>query len=305
MLATSEKRRFLGELDNVYKTFGNKAAVDGLDLNVSPGELIALLGPNGAGKTTAISIMLGLQQPDAGSARLFGLPPSNIEARRGIGLMLQEEELASELKVRELIDSVTSYYPDPYTPDEVMKLTRTTALADRRYGKLSGGQKRLVQFALAICGRPKLMFLDEPTTGLDIDAREILWTTIREFVARGTAVILTTHYLEEAEALADRVVVLMGGRSVASGTLEHIRSFVNRKRISCKTTLDIEQIKSWPGVVDAALDDAGRLQLTVDEAEAEAVARRLLVTDLAVRDVEIHRAGLNEAFRKITQEVAQ
>jgi ABC-2 type transport system ATP-binding protein len=305
MLATSESRRFLGELESVYKSFGDKSAVDGLDLNVGPGELLALLGPNGAGKTTAIGMLLGLQKPDGGSVRLFGLAPSNIEARRGIGVMLQEEELASELKVRELIDSVTSYYPDPYTVDEVLKLTDTTALADRRYGKLSGGQKRLVQFALAICGRPKLMFLDEPTTGLDIDARETLWKTIREFVARGTSVILTTHYLEEAEALADRVVVLVGGRSVASGTLEHIRSFVNRKRISCRTTLDIGEIKTWPGVTDTELDDSGRAHVTVDDAEAETVARRLFVTDLRLREVEIHRAGLNEAFRKITQEVTQ
>jgi ABC-2 type transport system ATP-binding protein len=305
MLAHTEKSPFLGELDNVYKSFAGKTAVDGLDLEVSRGELIALLGPNGAGKTTAISMLLGLQKPDAGTVRLFGRSPSEIEARRGIGVMLQEEALPGELRVRELIDFVAAYYPDPYTTEEVLKLTGTTALGGRMYGKLSGGQKRLVQFALAICGRPKLLFLDEPTTGLDIDARETLWKIIRGFVARGTAVILTTHYLEEAEALADRIVVLTAGRVVASGTLEHIRSFASRKRISCKTALDLEQIKTWPGVVDGTVDAEGRLNLTVEEADAEGIAGRLLTSQPPARELEINRAGLNEAFRKITQEVTQ
>lgn len=300
MLAVSERNEFLGELENVYKCYGAQTAVDGLDLSVSPGELLALLGPNGAGKTTSISMLLGLQQPDTGSVSLFGQSPHNIEARRGIGVMLQEESLAPELKVRELLDLVAAYYPDPYAPEEVMDLTRTTALADRPYAKLSGGQKRLVHFALAICGRPKLLFLDEPTTGLDIEARETLWLTIREFVGRGTAVVLTTHYLEEAEALADRVVVLAAGRAVASGTVEHLRSFVNRKRISCSTRLDLEQIKKWSNVIDTELDNAGRLHLTVSDAED--VARRLLAGDPALRDMEISRAGLSDAFRHITKE---
>jgi ABC-2 type transport system ATP-binding protein len=303
MLASAQRYPFLGQLDNVYKSYGTTIAVDGLSLTVSAGELIALLGPNGAGKTTAISLLLGLQRSDAGDVRLFGRSPHDIEARRGIGVMLQEEALIPELKVRELIESIAAYYPDPYTPEEVMALTHTSALAARRYSKLSGGQKRLVQFALAMCGRPKLLFLDEPTTGLDIQAREVLWATIREFVARGTAVILTTHYLEEAEALADRVVVMMSGRAVASGTVEHMRSYVNRKRISCSTRLDIELIKAWPEVVDAALAADGRLDLTVSDAEA--VARRLLITDAGVSGLEIHRAGLNEAFRKLTKETEQ
>lgn len=302
MLATAQGSPFLGELENVYKSYGTTTAVDGLSLTVSPGELIALLGPNGAGKTTAISMLLGLQRSDAGNARLFGRSPYDIEARRGVGVMLQEEALIPELKVRELIESIAAYYPDPYTADEVMALTHTTAFADRRYAKLSGGQKRLVQFALAMCGRPRLLFLDEPTTGLDIDARESLWATIREFVARGTAVVLTTHYLEEAEALADRVVVLMAGRAVASGTVEHMRSYVNRKRIVCSTSTDAALIKTWPGVVDATSTSDGRLELTVSDAEA--VALRLLSAG-QVRGLEIHRAGLNEAFRKLTKETVQ
>jgi ABC-2 type transport system ATP-binding protein len=303
MLATASSNRFLGELDNVYKRYGDKSAVDGLSFSICAGELVALLGPNGAGKTTTISLLLGLQQPDAGTVTLFGEPPQNVEARRNIGVMLQEEALIKELKVKELIELVTAYYPDPYTTEEVLKLSNTAGLANQKYGGLSGGQKRLVQFALALCGKPKLIFLDEPTTGLDIDARETLWLTIRDMVARGTAVILTTHYLEEAEALADRVVVLAAGRAVASGTVDDLRKIVNRRRISCTTSLDIDLIKSWPGVLDVERDSTGRLHLTISDADA--IARRLMVADEHVRDVEIHRAGLNEAFRELTKELEQ
>jgi ABC-2 type transport system ATP-binding protein len=295
--------RYLAQLENVYKSYGGKTVVEGLNLTVRPGELMALLGPNGAGKTTTISMLLGLQRPDAGSVRLCGRSPDDIEARRGIGVMLQEAALANELRLTELLESVAAYYPDPYTVAEAIELTGTSAIAHRPYGKLSGGQKRLAQFALAICGRPQLLFLDEPTTGLDIDKRETLWTLVRELVSRGTAVILTTHYLEEAEALADRVVVMTNGRTVASGTVEHIRGFVSCRRVSCITSVDIAQIKSWPEVLDSELDARGRLHLTTSDADT--VARRLLAVDPLVRDLEVHRAGLNEAFREITKETVQ
>lgn len=303
MLNIPASDRYLAQLENVYKSYGGKTAVEGLNLTVQPGELMALLGPNGAGKTTTISMLLGLQRPDAGSVRLCGRSPDDIEARRGIGVMLQEAALAKELTLTELLESVAAYYPDPYTTEEVIELSGTRAIAHRTYAKLSGGQKRLAQFALAICGRPKLLFLDEPTTGLDIDAREKLWTTVRGLVARGTAVILTTHYLEEAEALADRVVVIASGRTVASGTVEHIRSFVSCRRVSCSTSINIEQIKSWPEVLGTELDARGRLHLTTSDADA--VTRRLLAVDPQVRDLEVHRAGLNEAFREITKETLQ
>jgi len=230
----------LAELRGVTKRFGKICALDGLDLDVRPGELLALLGPNGAGKTTAISILLGLQRPDSGVARLFD--------RRQVGVMMQEAGLALELRVHEHIRLVSSYYPAPLPTDEVMEITHTKALANRPYGKLSGGQKRLTQFAMAICGRPKLLFLDEPTAGLDVQARQMQWDTLRELVRAGTAIMLTTHYLEEAEALADRVAVLAKGRMLASGTVGEIRAVVGRKRISCATTLPAEQVGSWPCV---------------------------------------------------------
>ena len=285
----------------VSKRFGKVVALDGVDLEVERGELLALLGPNGASKTTSISLMLGLQRPDVGSVRLFGESPERIETRRMIGVMMQEAALASELRVCEQIDLITRYYPDPLTPEAVMEMTGTTALARRPYGKLSPGQKRQVQFGIAICGRPKLLFLDEPTVGLDIQSREMVWETLRELVNDGASIVLTTHYLEEAEALADRVVVLSQGRKIAAGTVSDMRSLVVRKRVRCRTALRLEQVKLWPDVQSASSDHTG-LQITTTNAEN--VVRRLLDADEDLQDLEVERAGLAEAFTELTAEVA-
>jgi len=281
----------LAELQGVTKRFGKINALDRLDLQVRPGELLALLGPNGAGKTTAISILLGLQRPDSGVAR-----PSD---RRQVGVMMQEVALAPELRVREHIDLVASYYPAPLSVAAVMELTHTTAIANRPYGKLSGGQKRQAQFAFAICGRPHLLYLDEPTVGLDVQARQMLWDTLAYLVRSGTAIVLTTHYLEEAEALADRVAVLAKGRLVASGTVSEIRAVVGRKQISCATTLAADEVASWPGVGNVTRD---RLQLRITAGNAEDVVRRLLAADQHLQELEVRRAGLAEAFTELTHE---
>jgi ABC-type multidrug transport system ATPase subunit len=283
----------LAELRGVSKRFGKICALDMLDLQVRPGEFLALLGPNGAGKTTAISILLGLQRPDSGVARLCD--------RRDVGVMMQEVGLAAELRVHEHIRLVASYYPAPLPPEAVMEMTHTTALAHRPYGKLSGGQKRLAQFAMAICGRPKLLFLDEPTAGLDVQARQMQWDTLRELVRAGTAIVLTTHYLEEAEALADRVAVLSKGRLMASGTVGEIRAVVGRRRISCATTLPAEQVGSWPGVDRV---DRDREHLHITAGNAEDVVRRLLAEDAQLQELEVRRAGLAEAFTELIQEAA-
>jgi ABC-2 type transport system ATP-binding protein len=290
---------FLAELSGAKKKFGNTVALDGLDLQVRTGELFAVLGPNGAGKTTAISLLLGLQHPDAGTVLLFGKSPHLVETRRQIGVMMQEVSLAPELRVREQIDLVASYYPAPLTPDAAMEITNTTPLADRPYGKLSGGQKRQVQFAMAIVGRPKLLFLDEPTVGLDVQARELMWVTLRKLVNNGASIVLTTHYLEEAEALADRVAVLAKGRVIASGTVNEMRALVVRKRINCSTTLSVEEVAAWPGVETATADNQ-RLLITVSNAES--VLRWLLAADQNLREVEVRSAGLAEAFVELTQE---
>lgn len=296
------KNEPLAELSAVTKRFGKITALDGLDLQVRPGELLAVLGPNGAGKSTAISLLLGLQQPDAGSAQLFGRSPFDITTRRQIGVMMQEVALAPELRVREHIDLVGSYYPDALSPAAAIEMTQIAALANRPYGKLSSGQKRQVQFAMALCGRPKLLFLDEPTVGLDLKSRERMWQMLLDLVRNGASIVLTTHYLEEAEALADRVVVLAKGKAIASGTVREMRAVVGHKRITCSTVLSAELISSWSGV-QKVVCERGRLQITASNAET--VVKRLVAADADFQDLEVHSAGLAEAFTELTQETPQ
>ena len=260
-----------------------------------------MLGPNGAGKTTAIALMLGLQIPDKGEVRLFDRSPHDLAARRGVGVMMQEVALPDALRVSELISMTSAYYPDPRPLAETIALAGVEKIAARPYAKLSGGQKRQVQFALAICGRPRLLFLDEPTTGLDVTARETMWATLRTVVAAGTSIVLTTHYIEEAEALADRVVVIAKGRQVAEGTVAEMRALVIRKRIDCVTALDASVIAAWPEVTSAVASQDGRVSITTTDAEA--TVRRLLA-DPALADLEVRRAGLSEAFTELTQEPA-
>ncbi len=297
----SDRSDPLAELAGVHKRYGQAVALAGLSLEVRRGELLALLGPNGAGKSTAIALWLGLTQPDSGSVRLFGRSPLEVEGRRGVGVMMQEAGLTPELRVRELIDLAASYYPSALPVKDVLALTRTEGIAARRYGKLSGGQKRQAQFALAVCGRPRLLFLDEPTVSLDVQAREAMWRTIRDLVASGCAVVLTTHYLEEAQMLADRVAVLARGRLIASGTVDEIRSVVGRKQIRCSTSVEIAEVRRWPSVIDAATD--GR-RMDITASDAEVVVRRLLAADLHLRDLEIRHAGLSEAFAELTRAAA-
>jgi ABC-type multidrug transport system ATPase subunit len=184
---------------------------------------------------------------------------------------------------------------------ETLELTHTTELAERRYSKLSAGQKRQAQFAMAVVGRPKLLFLDEPTVGLDVQARETMWRAIRDLIARGSSIVLTTHYLEEAEALADRVVVLAKGRVIASGSVEQIRSVVSRTQISCASALSAADVSRWPGVLGASRE-AQKLSITA--VDAESVVRRLLAADQGVRQLEVRQAALADAFTELTKEAA-
>ena len=291
----------MARLTGVHKRYGGTVALAGLDLEVRRGELLAVLGPNGAGKSTAIALWLGLLEPDQGTARLLDRSPLDIDGRRHVGVMMQDVALTPELRVRELIAQTATYYPAPLSVAATLAMTRLDALADRPYGKLSGGQKRLVQFALAVCGAPPLLFLDEPTVGLDVEARETIWRTIRALIAGGCSVVLTTHYLEEAEALADRVAVLAGGRLIASGTVADIRSLVARKQITCTSTISEDAVRSWPDIL-AVSRDGDRLAMTV--VDAENVVRRLLAADAGLRDLEIRQAGLAEAFTLLTKEAA-
>jgi ABC-2 type transport system ATP-binding protein len=288
-------------LRGASKRYGKLQALDNVCLEVRRGQVLALLGPNGAGKTTAISLLLGLLDTDAGEARLFGETPKNLSARRRIGAMLQTTAVPDTLLVGELIALFRSYYPQPRTVADIAQLAGVGELLKRRYGKLSGGQQRRVQFALAIAGRAEILFLDEPTTGLDIDARSTMWKTIRTLVAEGCAIVLTTHYLEEAEALADRVAVLAHGRIVAEGSVAQIRARVGQRRIRCITELDAAAIAGWPDV-RSAVREGERMEIVTDAAES--VVRRLLDQDGQLHELEIQRAGLAEAFVEITREAA-
>lgn len=291
--------RALASLRNARKAYGKVVALDGIDLDLRRGEVLALLGANGAGKTTAIGLLLGLLHADAGEVQLFGQSPRVLAARQRIGVMLQSAGIVDNNTVAELLDLTRSYYPRPRSVADCVAMAGLGDLLDRRYGRLSGGQQRRVQFALAICGDPELLFLDEPTTGLDIEARQGLWRAIGELVARGCAVLLTTHYLEEAEALAQRVIVLNRGRVVAAGTMHAIRAHVSQRRIRCLSALDAAQVAAWPGVRSVQRNDA-RLEIVTDAVEG--VVRRLLAEDAALSELEVQRAGLSDAFIELTRD---
>lgn len=291
----------VASLRSVSRRYGALEALSSVDLQLKRGELLALLGPNGAGKSTAISLWLGLQDADAGTVTLLGGSPQDIERRQGLGVMMQDVELPKDLKVHELVALSCSYYPQPLTVQQTLERAGIVALADRPYGQLSGGQKRQVQFALALCGRPQLLFLDEPTVGLDLQAREAMWAHIRTLLREGCSILLTTHYLEEAEALATRVAVLAKGRVIAQGSVGEMRALVSRRHIRCATTLPGVEVRRWPGVLDVSGDHD---QLAIVAIDAESVVRRLLAADPQLSRLEVKQAGLNDAFHELTREAA-
>jgi ABC-2 type transport system ATP-binding protein len=290
------------ELRQASKEYGGRGgtrvtALDRLDFAVQPGEVVALLGPNGAGKTTAVQLLLGLARPTSGEARLFGRDPQDAAARVRVGAMLQVSKVPETLKVKEHVELIGSYYPRPLPASEVIALAGLSGLEERPFGKLSGGQKQRVLFALALCGDPDLLFLDEPTTGLDVEARRGLWSAIRELVRRGRTVLLTTHYLEEADALASRIVVLGRGRLVAEGTPAEIKARALGRRIRCSTRLPVEELLRIPGVASARREGSSA-ELSVSRAEG--VVGELLKRDPDLSDLEVHGAGLEEAFLALT-----
>ena len=289
------------ELQAVTKRYGEIQALRGVDLLIEPGQLVALLGPNGAGKTTAVKVLLGLASPSSGSASVFGQDPRHRSARVRIGAMLQVARVPESLRVREHIELFSSYYPAPQPLPDIVQAAGLAGLEDRLFGQLSGGPRQRVLFALAICGNPDLLFLDEPTAGLDVEARRILWDHIRGFVARGGSVLLTTHYLEEADALADRIVVINAGRIAAEGTPSEIKARTAGKKVLCRTRLDAAAVREIAGVSEVTGTTSGNQQrIEILTSAPEPVLKELLLRDPSLSDLEITSSGLEEAFMAIT-----
>jgi ABC-2 type transport system ATP-binding protein len=288
----------VARLQGVSKFYGSVKALSDVDLSVCPGELLAVLGPNGAGKTTALRLLLGLSKPSRGTARVFERDPVDSDARVRIGAMLQVAKVPETLRVKEHIRLFSSYYPKPLLLSEVLAAAGLEEIKNRFFGELSGGQKQRVLFALAICGDPDLVFLDEPTVGLDVEARRLLWAEIRSLLARGKSVLLTTHYLQEADELADRVVVIDHGSIIAEGTPGEIKSRAAGRRIRCVTRLSIDWIRGMPGVLDVRRD---REALEIQATEAEPALRELL-KDSTISGIEVTSAGLEDAFLALTRE---
>ena len=287
----------VARLRSVTKRLGGRPVLDRLDLDVRPGEVTALLGPNGAGKTTSVGVLIGRLVADGGTAELFGLHPRRPAARARMGVMLQSAGLPDVLTIEELVRLQSGYFPDPRPVAETIAMAGLTGLERRRAGQLSGGQSRRLQYALAICGRPDLLVLDEPTTGLDHEARRQLWTTVRAEADGGAAVLLTTHYLEEADALADRIVVIEGGRIVADAEPAAIKRQVAGSTIRCRTALGLDALRALPAVRDAEIEGAGR---TLHSADAVATVRALLAADPRVADLTIAAATLEDALAGLT-----
>ena len=291
----------IAALSNVTKRYGAVTALDGLSLTLHRGEVLALLGPNGAGKSTAIRCLLGLIAPTSGTVRVFGQDPQEPAARARIGAMLQVARIPEVLKVREHLDLFRSYYPRPLPMAEIVRIAKLEGIEDREFGKLSGGQKQRVLFGLAIAGDPDLIFLDEPTVGMDIEARRGLWEQIRMLAGRGKTVLLTTHYLEEADALAHRVVVIDKGRIVSQGTPSEIKSQAagaTGRRIRCHTRLSDEFLWALE-TVTAVTRQGGAVTLTATAAES--VLREMLSADATLANLEVSSPALEDAFLELTR----
>lgn len=274
-------------------------AVRGVDLTIMPGEVVALLGPNGAGKSTTIDVLLGLTRPDAGKVGVAGMPPAEAVKQGLVGAMLQIGELLRDLSVRELISMIASVYPNAMTVGEALALAGLQDAADQRTQKLSGGQAQRVRFALAVVSDPDLLVLDEPTVAMDVAARHAFWQAIRAFAARGRTVLFATHYLEEADANADRVVLMARGQVVADGPPGEIKARVGTRTIRATlSAITVDELAGLPGVISAERHGETVILVCGDSDSAA----RSLFTGYDVRGVEISGAGLEDAFLQLTSD---
>ena len=290
------------QLDNVSKRYGDVQALDGVSLEIATGEVVAMLGPNGAGKTTSMSIMLGTRKPTSGRAHLFGLDPRDLKARSRIGVMLQESGVPGMLRVRELVGLFASYYPSPLPVAESISMAGLDEKASSLVKDLSGGQRQRLYLALAICGDPDVLFLDEPTVGMDVEGRRKFLSEIAAFAARGRPVVLTTHYLEEADQLARRVIVIDHGKVIADATPAAIKARVAGKHVAFTTTRPMAEsdLDGLPLTGHQVSDHRVRLLTN----EPEVVLRELFSRGVEITNLEVAGADLEEAFVAMTHQEA-
>jgi ABC-2 type transport system ATP-binding protein len=274
--------------------------VRGVDLHIAPGEVVALLGPNGAGKSTTLDMLLGLTVPDAGTVSIFGMTSSQAVQAGCLGGMLQTGSLMPEVTPRELFTMVGSLYPKPLTIDEVVELTGTGEIADRRCKRLSGGETQRVRFGIALVANPDLLVLDEPTVALDVEGRRDFWAAMRGIAGTGKTIIFATHYLEEADEYGDRIVVMARGRIVADGPATEIKARVGRRTIRATLPgVDVSALAALPGVVKADLRGEAMI---LNCSDSDTALRHLLERFPAAKDIEVRGAGLEEAFLELTTE---
>ena len=288
-------------IDGLGVRYGAIQAVDDVALELPEGQLLALLGPNGAGKTTLLSALLGLLRPDAGQVQIFGHRPGSLQARCLTGVMLQTSGVPELLSAAELIDQFRSFHVNPMARQSVIELAGIELLANRRFSTLSGGQKQQVLFALAIVGRPRLLLLDEPSNGMDINARARLWRTVQAMRDEGCAVLLTTHYIEEADRLADQVILLDRGRVLAKGSPTQIKSRLSGSEIRFHTRLNPEQLREIIGQAPVEVS-GGRCRLT--STQPEKILTELLQADPQLQHLEVRPISLEDALSSLTLENA-
>jgi ABC-2 type transport system ATP-binding protein len=285
--------------DRVSKTYGNVHAVDRLSLTLHPGETVALLGPNGAGKSTTLDLLLGLKRPDSGAVQVFGTGPREAIVAGRVGAMLQSGGLMDEVTVAELVTLACALHPRPHPVSDVLARAGVTPIADRKVNKLSGGQEQRVRFALATAGDSDLIVLDEPTTGMDVTARQAFWATMRDQAEQGRTVLFATHYLEEADAIADRVLVLHRGRLLADGTAAEIKAKAGARRVSfdLEGTIDEPVLSALPFLT--ALTVSGQT-VRMQSTDADATVHALYGLGLYPRNLEVAGLGLEQAFVALT-----
>jgi ABC-2 type transport system ATP-binding protein len=286
------------EIAGLHKSYGDVHAVRGIDISIDAGETVALLGPNGAGKSTTIDMILGLAEPDGGTVTVFGGAPTAAIDGGQVGAMLQTGALIRDLSVGELVAMVASLYPQPLAVADALDLTGLSEIAGQRTQKLSGGQTQRVRFAVALVSNPQLLILDEPTVAMDVEGRHSFWTTMRELAARGKTILFATHYLEEADAYADRAVLMAHGQIVADGPTNEIKAMVGTRTI--RATLpagDLAELERLPGVSGA--ERRGEA-VVLSCSDSDAAIRALLGGYPDARDIEITAAGLEQAFLQLT-----